>query len=107
MFHEKRANGVLEAFRGNANCAQDLHNVTNHVGSPRNISGENMTRPEKSKNVPKPAKINSYNTRFRTFQGPELRTPRDASYEHGWSLEMIHVVWNEYMDAFTFISRQF
>ena len=34
--------------------------------------------PEKSNNVPKTTK-KGYNTRFRTFPRPELRTPRDAS----------------------------
>ena len=34
---------------------------------------------EKSKNVAKTAKIECYNTPFRTFPEPELRTPRDAS----------------------------
>ena len=63
--------------------------------------------PEKSKNVSKTAKIEGYNTRFRTFRGPELRTPWDASFGHGRSLEKSHVAWNEYVDAFIFISRQF
>ena len=35
--------------------------------------------PEKSKNVAETAKIEGYNTRFRTFPGPELRTPQNAS----------------------------
>ena len=47
------------------------------------------------------------NTRFRTFLGPELRTPRDASFRHERSLEKSHLIWNEYVDAFVFIPRQF
>ena len=47
----------LEAFRGNTNGAKHPHNVTSHVDIPRNVSGENMTSPEKSKNVSKTAKI--------------------------------------------------
>ena len=35
--------------------------------------------PEKSKNVTKTAKIEGYNTRFRTISGSELRTPGDGS----------------------------
>ena len=34
---------------------------------------------EKSKNVPKTAKIKGYNTRFWTFPWPEFHTARDAS----------------------------
>ena len=34
----------LEAFRGNANCAKHLRYITSHVGTPKNVSGENMTR---------------------------------------------------------------
>ena len=99
---------VLEAFRNNANCGKDPTNVTSHVGTPRNISGENMTRPggEVIK-VQKTAKIEGYNTRFRTFLRLELRTPRDTSEGRGSSLERSHVALNEYMDAFTFIPRQF
>ena len=63
--------------------------------------------PEKFENVAKTTKIEGYSTHFRTFPGPELCTPRDASYINGRSLEMSHVAWNEYVDAFTFISRQF
>ena len=71
--------GCLEAFRGNTNGSKHLHNVKSHVGFSRNVSGENMVEPEKSKNVLKIAKIKGYNTRFRTFLGSELRTPQDAS----------------------------
>ena len=34
----------LEALWGNANFAKHPHNVTSHAGTPRNVSGENMTR---------------------------------------------------------------
>ena len=54
--------------------------LENQIGTPKNISRENMTRPGGSKeNVPKTAKIEGFNRRFRIFSGPELRTPRDAS----------------------------
>ena len=80
----------------------------NQIGTPKNISRENMTRPGGSKkNVTKTAKIEGFNTRFRIFLGPELRTPRDASKGHGRSLERSYVAWNEYVEAFTFISMQF
>ena len=36
--------GYLEALRGNTNGAKHTCNVTSHVGTPRNVSGENMTR---------------------------------------------------------------
>ena len=40
---------------------------------------KNMTGPWEVQKCPKKAKIESYNTHFRTYSGPELRTPRDAS----------------------------
>ena len=45
--------GYLEAFRGNTNGAKNPRNVTSHVGLPRNVSGENMTRSEKVQTCPK------------------------------------------------------
>ena len=60
----------------------------------------------REKNVPKTAKIEYYNTRFRTFSWPEIRTAQGAFYGRGMSLERSHVAWNEYMDVFTFILRQ-
>ena len=44
---------------------------------------------------------------FGLSRGSELRTPQDASLGHVRSLDKSHVAWNEYVDAFTFISRQF
>ena len=77
------------------------------TSAPLRISREKiLPGPEKSKNFPKTAKIEGY-TRFRTISGSELRTPRDASYGHGRSQEKSHVVCNEYMDDFTFISINF
>ena len=38
--------GCLEAFRNNTNSDRHQRNVTRHVSFPRNVSGENMTRPE-------------------------------------------------------------
>ena len=38
-----------------------------------------LPSPKNSKNVAKASKIEGYNTHFRTFSRPELRTPRDAS----------------------------
>ena len=97
-----------DASRGNTNGAKYPNNITSHVDFLRNVSGENMTRPGKvKKNVPKTTKIKGYNTRFRTFSGPKLRSPRDAFYDHRRSLERSHVASNESMDAFTFILSQF
>ena len=71
--------GCSKDFRDNANGAKHLFNVTSHVGTPKNVSGQNMTRSgENKKNVAKTAKIEGYNTSFRTFPGSDLRTPRDA-----------------------------
>ncbi|KMT12813.1 hypothetical protein BVRB_4g089060 [Beta vulgaris subsp. vulgaris] len=42
-----------------------------------------MISPKNSKDVAKTTKIEGYNTRFRTFLKPELRTPQDAFYGHG------------------------
>ena len=67
------------AFRGNANGAKYPRNVTSHVGFPRNVSGEILTSPKKSKSVLKTTKIEGYNTRFRTFPVFELRMLRDSS----------------------------
>ena len=39
--------GCSEAFRGDENGAKNPHNVTSHFDTPWNVSGENMTRPEK------------------------------------------------------------
>ena len=38
--------GSLETFQGNANGAKHTHNVTSHVGTHSNDSGENMTKPQ-------------------------------------------------------------
>ena len=70
----------LDAFRGNANGAKHTRNVSSHILTPNNVSGENMTRREKVKKKRlKTAKIEGYNTRVRAFPGLDLRTPRDAS----------------------------
>ena len=53
------------------------------------------------------AKIEGYNTHFQTFPRPELRTPQAAFSGHGRSLERSHMDLIEYVDAFTFILRQF
>ena len=44
---------MLEAFQGNANCTKDQHNVASQVGTPRNVSGENMTRHGEVEKCPK------------------------------------------------------
>ena len=36
--------GVQRLFRGNANCAKHQRNVTNHIGTHGNVSGDNITR---------------------------------------------------------------
>ena len=73
--------GVLEAFRGNADCVKYPRNVMSHISTPRNVSGKNMTRAGEVKNVPRTAKIEGYNTRFRTSRGPRFErhvmSPRD------------------------------
>ena len=43
-FTKNKQIGCLEAFRGNANGVNHPRNVTSHVGSPRNVSGEYMIR---------------------------------------------------------------
>ena len=56
--------GCSEAFRGKPNGAKHPRNVTSHFDTPRNISGEYMTRPGVVKNVPKTTKIEGCYTRF-------------------------------------------
>ena len=45
--------GCSEAFGGNINGAKYPRNITSHVGFIRNVSEENMTRPEKVQTCPK------------------------------------------------------
>ena len=49
--------GCSKTFQGNANSVKHPHNVTSHVGTHRNVLGENMFRPEEikkcSKNIQK------------------------------------------------------
>ena len=66
-FTRNKQMGCSEAFHDNGNGAKHPRNVTSHFGTPRNVSGENTTRSEKSKNVQKIAKIEGYNARFTTF----------------------------------------
>ena len=68
-----------------------------------------MTRPKVVQKCPKieTTKIEGCNTRFRTFPWPEIRTTWGAFWGHGLSLDRSQMAWNEYMDAFTFILRQF
>ena len=49
--------GCFEAFRGNKNGVKHPRNVISHIGTSSDVSGENMTRPNKSKNVAKIANI--------------------------------------------------
>ena len=69
----------LEAFRGNTNDVKHPRNVTSHVDLPRNVLGENMSRPEIVPKCHENSQSEGYNTRFRTFSGFELRTLRDSS----------------------------
>ena len=71
--------GCSEAFRDKANSVKHPRNVTSHVGSLMNVSGENMTKSGEVLECPKTAKIEGYNTRFRTFSGSEFWTPQDHS----------------------------
>ena len=41
-----------EAIRGNANGVKHPRNVTSHAGLPRNVSDENMTRPDDLQKCP-------------------------------------------------------
>ena len=91
--------GVFRGFQGNTNGAKHPRNLTSYVNLHRNVSGENMTTPGKSKKVPKTTRIEGYNTSFRIFPGSEVQTP--------WGYLYVQVVWNEHVDTFTFISRQF
>ena len=78
------------------------------MSAPLRMFMENiMTRLEKVSECQKSAKIEGYNSHFRTFSVSELQTLWNAFSGHGTSLESSHMTWNEYMDAFTFISRQF
>ena len=43
----------LETFRGKTNGAKHPRNITSHIGLSRNVSGENMNRPEKVQKCPK------------------------------------------------------
>ena len=49
--------GFSQAFRGNTNGAKNPRNVKSHVDFPRNVSGENMSRPGEVQKCPKIAKI--------------------------------------------------
>ena len=94
-------------FRGNTNMSST--SIMLQVTSPfLGMFREKIwPGPEKSKNVPKTAKIEGYNTRFRTFPLTGIRAARGTFEGHGMSLERSQVAWNDYMDAFTFILRQF
>ena len=100
--------GCSEAFRGKANSAKHPRNVTSQFGTPRNILGENMTRPGVVKKCTKNTKIEGYYTSFSKFLG--VRAPNATRSLLGVSeiigkkscgLERI------YLDAFTIISGQF
>ena len=43
--------GCSDAFRGNANGAKYLRNVTSHVGAPKNISGEKYNQARRSPKI--------------------------------------------------------
>ena len=107
-FHEKWTNGVFRGFSRQHKWYQAPTQGYKLRRHSLERFGKKYDQPrKKSKNVPKTDKIEGYNTRFWTFPGPKLRMQRDASYCHGRSLERSHVGWNAYVDAFTFISRQF
>ena len=61
--------GCSEVFQGNENGAKHPHNVTSHIGFPRNVSEKIWPGAEKYKNVAKTAKIEGY-TRFGLSRGP-------------------------------------
>ena len=101
--------GCSKAFSRQQKYAKHPCNVTSHIGFNFvwMFREEIWSGPKKSKNVPKTAKIEGYNSRFRTFPWPEIRMARDAFYRYEMSFKSSQVAWNEYMDAFTFILRQY
>ena len=74
--------GCSEAFRGNASCAK-------HQGTPRNVSGENISKPKEVQQCPK----NSQNWRlqYTLSDFPEARAPNDT----GWLLGEWEVIGKE------------
>ena len=84
-FHKKWANGCSEAFRDNANCVKHPPNVTSHI-TPRNVSGENISKPKQDKKCPK----NSQNWRlyFTLLDFLKARAPNGT----GWLLGAWEVI---------------
>ena len=64
-----------EAFQGNENYAKHPRNVRSHVGTPKNVLGENMTKP----GIVKKMSQKQPKYMLSDFTGPDLQTPRDAS----------------------------
>ena len=52
-FTENEQMGCLEAFRYNANCTKHPRNFSSHIGTPRSVSEENMTKPGEVQKRPK------------------------------------------------------
>ena len=98
-----------KAFQGNENCAKYPRSVTSHVDTPRNVSGGNMARSGRVIFFQKQQKLKVIIHAFRFYQDRSLNATRCLLWE--WkiiaSLERSQVAWNKYVDAFTFISRQF
>ena len=69
-FQEKGTNGCSKVFSRQHEYAKHPRNVTSHVNFPRKFREKIWPVPEKSKNVAKTTKIDSYNTQFRDFSGP-------------------------------------
>ena len=75
-FHEKWTNGLIEAFQRNTNCAKHPRNITSHISTSKNVSGENMTRPgELNKMSPKQPKLKVIHG-FELSRGPSSERHR-------------------------------
>ena len=99
--------GCLEAFPSNTYGAKHRRNVISHVDFPRNVSRENVIRPVEVQKYPKNNKnwklqytlSDLFETRALNVMGCLIGT---------WEVNgRSHVAWNEYVNAFMFISRQF
>ena len=79
-FHVKWTNGVFRGFsRQHKWCQETEQRYKSRSAILGTFQEKIWPGPEMSKNVPKTAKIEGYNTRFRTFRRFELRASRDAS----------------------------
>ena len=100
--------GFLQAFRGKENGAKHPHDVITHVGTPKNVSWEIYDRSRRSpKMSQKQPKLKVIIHALGLYQDPIFGRHGMPPRGYEMSLEMSHVIWNEYMDDFAFISGQF